>query len=584
MIIFKYNLKKYFRTVSTWVFLALALAIVVLFTMIFTHDGLINSPNRSQSWKNDSIRAVINVYTLVAPFIIIVLALFASFKSVQLFRDEINEGSLLLIISKPISRKKLLIYKWLSLMTIFAIFIIPVLITQTSILLIFLKYKPTHHLILLGSLGELFVSIIFFCLFSSIALIISLRLGVKSVIGLSFAAIMLVVISNSIQTYTYKPQFTVLNSPNSGSRFDSDDDSGALTTEWNFKGNSSSKRSVPLVYSKISDKKPLFNKLWPLDLDYQISQITNLFLHSNKYNHLYNNGIDHIVKEKSAQHINFSDFSNSLFMTTMSTKNADSVINYFNNNQQDGQSINKYLAPAMKDAHTYLYNLLNTYMPTNQKTHKDYTINLNFSNFSAKYAKSAKLFTNIASNEITLKYLWDMAGSYHWDDHDTNNGFKPVNGNADTIAYDANTIFNTLLNYQITTAEANLIIKNKAYIFNLNAISNGNDNKNVHNNLTIESGGKNNSSFSKSLYYPWAYVGSFVKKLLDPYNQSQNITNDDNRIKFNYSADINTFNKYFYLVKHSNYANGYIIAFGYLGISIALIPLTYWWFSRSDFS
>ncbi len=581
MIIFKYNLKKYFRTVSTWVFLALALAIVVLFTMIFTHDGLINSPNRSQSWKNDSIRAVINVYTLVAPFMIIVLALFASFKSVQLFRDEINEGSLLLIISKPISRKKLLIYKWLSLMTIFAIFIIPVLITQTSILLIFLKYKPTHHLILLGSLGELFVSIIFFCLFSSIALIMSLRLGVKSVIGLSFAAIMLVVISNSIQTYTYKPQFTVLNSSNhgDGSYDDEDQDADTFTTQWNLKNKGSIKTNVPLVYSKTSDKKPLFNKLWPLDLNYQISQITNLFLHSNKYNHLYNNGVDHIVKEKSAQHINFTNFSNSLFMKTMSTKNGNSIMHYFNNTQKDGQSITKYLAPAMSDAHAYLTTILNDDIATN-----NHTINLNFTNFSAKYPKSAKLFTSVASNETTLKYLWDMAGGGNWGSHNINNGFIPVNGNASTIAYDANTIFNTLLNYQMTTSEANLIIQKQVYIFNLNAIGNGNDKKNVHNNLTIESGGKTMISFSEALYYPWEYVGSFIKQLLDPYNQSQHINNDDNRIKFNYSVNINTFNKYFYLVKHTNYANGYIIAFGYLGISIALVPLTYWWFSRSDFS
>ncbi len=546
----------------------------MLTTYIFTHNSSIGWGKHNQEWKDDNMRSVIYVYTLVSPLLVMVIALFASFKSVQLFRDEINEGSLLLVISKPISRKKLLIYKWLSLITIFVIFILPILLTQTILVSIYIKYPPAQHLIILGALGELFVATIFFCLFSSIALIISLRLGVKSVIGLAFGATLLVVISNSIQTYTYKPQFTIINSSNTNENMHYSN-GNPFTTQWNVANNDSTKTKVPLVYSKTSDKKPLFNKLWPLDLNYQISQMSNLFLHSNKYNTILTNGVNHIMKVKNAHHIELNNFSNSFFMKEDIRKKAELIINYFNTQLQGNTTITNYLALALVDAQTYLNATLQNYKAIDSRSHNPYEINITLKNFAtyqkAKYAASAKLFTNIASNMTTLKYLWTISNVSNYNSGARNRPFLPINSDPTTISYDANTIFNILLNYQMSVKNARLMISKKVYLY---------DGGEFH----IKSGSsKTGNDDSNTTYQPWSNVRVWITALLSTYNNLHDASYN-NRIKLKNSDPLANFDQYFYRVTFKNYANPYILSFGYLGISIALIPLTYWWFSRSDFS
>ncbi|RTZ69078.1 MAG: hypothetical protein DSZ21_00530 [Tenericutes bacterium] len=58
----------------------------------------------------------------IASFIIIFISIFTGFKSAKLIRGEIEDGTLLLILSKPISRQQIVFQKWLSIIVINLIF------------------------------------------------------------------------------------------------------------------------------------------------------------------------------------------------------------------------------------------------------------------------------------------------------------------------------------------------------------------------------------------------------------------------------------------------------------------------------
>ncbi|RTZ69050.1 MAG: hypothetical protein DSZ21_00650 [Tenericutes bacterium] len=59
---------------------------------------------------------------MIVGFISIFASIFTGFKSVQLIRSEIEDGTLLLILSKPIPRHILILQKWLSIVVINLIF------------------------------------------------------------------------------------------------------------------------------------------------------------------------------------------------------------------------------------------------------------------------------------------------------------------------------------------------------------------------------------------------------------------------------------------------------------------------------
>ncbi len=584
MIIFKYNLKKYFRTLSTWILLLISFIVVVATSWVMTDTIMIQNSISNEVWKELNKQTVISVYALVSPFLIMMVALFAAFKSVQLFRDEINEGSLLLIISKPISRKNILFQKWLSLITIFVIFISPILIGQTFVLLRGIKYSGAHHFIWLGLISEFFVTIIFFCLFSSLALLVSLRLGVKSVLGLSFACTLLVIISSSMQTLTYRPQFEYISKAYYG--VDTNEDVNKdfandynISSSWNLDNNKIS--DVPSFYTRINNKKPIFNKLWPFALNYQISQMTSIFWKNNSANAIQVNGYSHFMKVTSVHDVNLSQYDNSLFLDQDSINSAENVIKYFNtynyNTDTTSESITKYLAPAMKDAETYMNNQINQY----DVKINNHVLTLSWDDFDLKFPKSSIKFLNVIASEPTFKALWAINNVHNEDKSSAYwpNSF-PIN------KHNANTIFNLLLNYQMTQTTAKLLLNKQIFNYNFKTNYNTTDGDVSDVGLYLKNSKSNasNDFNQKGLYHPWVSVYSMTNQLIKNYNQAHDIDNSSHRIKINYNDDIWKFDKLFYHVNFKNYVNPYLVSIFYFGVGIGLVPLTYWRFNRSDFS
>ncbi len=589
MVIFKYNLKKYFRTVSTWILLLFGIAITVLVSMVFTNSWPVNSTVHNSAWSNGNIDAVTNVYIFVTPILVVIIAIFAAFKSVQLFRDEINEGSLLLLVSKPISRKRILIQKWFSLITIFIIFITPILVTQTIILLHFINYQPAYKMIWWGLLGELFVTTAFFALLSSVSLIISLRLGVKSVLGLSFACTLLMVISSSIQTLSYHSQFTFAD-PEIRTNSES---AGSYSRSWNLKTNKTS--TLPSFFVKHSDKKPLFNKLWPLALGYQINQMNSLFIkdRTSKQNQpMYENGYNKMMKVKTSTSINFNDYNNSLFLSKYSQHAVKDFTNYFNNNNYTNTDTGKtdiisdYLSQPLADAQTYLTAKLKQYTPPSNIANLR-VLSLTLNDFKTSYPASAAKFFNVASTPKIYTYFWNYKFDYdrysHWKNQDFNR--TPAPNSKPTNEYNANSIFNLLLNYHISKTSAQVIIDKKIDYFVFEKLNKYNGNKDLYNynNLRFKQDFTNSSIDHKTIYETWANSHALADSLVAKYNNIKQLDNE-HKLVTTTNSDLAIFNKYFYKVKFENYVNPYLLSIFYLGMAGGLVPLTYWWFSRSDFS
>ncbi len=588
MIIFKYNLKKYFRTVSTWILLFLGIGLVGLFSLIFTNTWPVNSTNHNLFWEDSNKKAIFNTYLLLTPILVVIISLFAAFKSVQLFRDEINEGSLLLVISKPISRKRILMQKWFALITIFGIFILPILATQTTIMLIFIKYRAAHHLIWLGLMGEFFVLIVFFLLISSLALMLSLRLGVKSVLGLSFACTILVVISNSVQMFTYHNQFTIVNSKKGKFGFGG---LGTISQQWNLTNNSVN--NVPKIYVKTSKKKPLFNKLWPFSLDYQISQMSSMFLNEKSVNNNdgYTNGYKRMMKVKSTQEVNFTKYANSFFLDQKSTKFSTYVTNYLNNNNYNGVKISDYLAPALEDAQIYLTNKIKSFTPAKPNDIRNNTLELTFNDFETynggAFKNSAAKFMSVISNSNLARFIWNFKFSDGSGGDDYNpfpsHDQHPDKNSPKTNAENANSFFNWILNYHMSKTNAQSFLDKG--IGNIVFQKDKYHDKGISNIIDFYiddlDNGQINGYSSKHIYNAWDRPINFVWTLMHEYK----IVNDLNlNSKIDLNVPLSSFNKYFYQVKFENYANPYVLSFLYLGITIGIVPVTYLLFKRNDFS
>ena len=108
MVVYRYNLKKYLRTPSTLILMILTLILVAVMTYFICHSPNININDRFNNKINKYQSVLLESFVATGSLIFVMVIIFAAFKSVQLFRDEINEGSLLLVISKPISRRRVL--------------------------------------------------------------------------------------------------------------------------------------------------------------------------------------------------------------------------------------------------------------------------------------------------------------------------------------------------------------------------------------------------------------------------------------------------------------------------------------------
>lgn len=190
MPIFRYTLKKILFSPSTWViFVLTVLILAVAWSLPF---NLLNNPNARTNWTKELVLSFYLGYwkgLAFTAFIGLMLLIFVAVKSIQIFRDEIDDGTLLILVSKPISRNRIWLEKWLSFQVVIVGYIFFTILFSGLILLI-----PGSHVysILFPYMGLLFgISLLFDLIFTSIVLLISLIMNSKATIALTvgFAAL-----------------------------------------------------------------------------------------------------------------------------------------------------------------------------------------------------------------------------------------------------------------------------------------------------------------------------------------------------------------------------------------------------------
>lgn len=194
MPIFRYTIKKIFISPSTWVILLLSVIILALsWSLPFI---LVNSQADIKIvWtKNLVLSTMLSTWKMFtfSTFISFTLIIFIGVKATQIFRDEIDDGTLLILVSKPISRNKIWREKWLSFQVTLIVYIFLTILISGLILLMPKIGSATVYSALLPYMGTLFgIALLFDLIISSIVLLFSLVLNSKATIAISvgFAAL-----------------------------------------------------------------------------------------------------------------------------------------------------------------------------------------------------------------------------------------------------------------------------------------------------------------------------------------------------------------------------------------------------------
>ena len=212
MFIFRHSIKKMLTSWSTWIILGVAVLSTIILAVTFTHVYHNESLNPMKIVSGGIIET--KTFWAIAGFIVIFISIFTGFKSAQLIRGEIEDGTLLLILSKPISRQQIVFQKWLSIIVINLIF-------SFSIFFILLLYFAIFPLTISKNLRAwnaskyLKVSFIFWALlfialmlFSGFSVLFSLFFSSTITIGSSIAVGILMPIMSVISIFsiskTYK--------------------------------------------------------------------------------------------------------------------------------------------------------------------------------------------------------------------------------------------------------------------------------------------------------------------------------------------------------------------------------------------
>ena len=106
MAVYNYTMKKYLKATSTYVIALLSFIIVFVVGAYLPYQGM-GSKTSPQAYGE----RVIMVVSSITVFMSIFASVFAGFKSATMFKDEVENGTFLVVLSKPITRTRLIIVK-----------------------------------------------------------------------------------------------------------------------------------------------------------------------------------------------------------------------------------------------------------------------------------------------------------------------------------------------------------------------------------------------------------------------------------------------------------------------------------------
>ncbi len=176
------------RAPSTWIYLAVSLA-VFIFAFVMLNTLVVEQSRRevNQLQYQISDASILAIsWRQVVVFLLPSIAMigFIAVKVNQIFRNDIDEGTLLILISKPISRNRIWLEKWLAFMSVLYV-AIPLMILLPH--LVFLINGPEiFWRYFVWALYLVLISLLIILVISSIALCISLAVGAGGTVALVF--------------------------------------------------------------------------------------------------------------------------------------------------------------------------------------------------------------------------------------------------------------------------------------------------------------------------------------------------------------------------------------------------------------
>ena len=213
MAIYNYTMKKYLKAPSTYVISIISFIIVFVVGayLPYTHLDYTTTPE-------EYAKLVIVVVSSITLFMSLFTSIFAGFKAATMFKDEVENGTFLVVLSKPISRTRLIIVKWLALQTIILLYTFMVAFVFMTGTLIFDKGSTIKDLKLagIGTLSSrivevsIYIWLIMFLIgfiFSSISLLLSTRLSVGATIGISIGLGLVVPITSMIGMFSKTDEY-----------------------------------------------------------------------------------------------------------------------------------------------------------------------------------------------------------------------------------------------------------------------------------------------------------------------------------------------------------------------------------------
>ncbi|MCC3161092.1 MAG: ABC transporter permease, partial [Mollicutes bacterium PWAP] len=218
---YKQSSIKYLKATSTWVLIGIMILIVILL------GGFLPSVIDSQNDPSRYVRISSISIIFTTLFLVIFSIIFGGFKGATFIKDEIEAGTLLMYASKPISRTKMLFGKWLSLFTLIAISWFAIFFSYVISVYIFDNgeningLKGTQMVLKnqIWSISSITSSIvaIFMMMFSSVAILISLKLSSSSTIGLMIGFGIVIPVLHTVVNSINNPNGTNNNTLGEGS-------------------------------------------------------------------------------------------------------------------------------------------------------------------------------------------------------------------------------------------------------------------------------------------------------------------------------------------------------------------------------
>lgn len=294
--IYKYTILKYFKSYSTWVIMAFS-AIVIGFIIGGMLPFLFIDVTKQTAAQTYS-KAIVLTVAGITVFFGIFSAIFAGFKSATMYKDEVENGTFLVLISKPMKRIDILFGKWLALQTLLLMYATVSVLFLCFGVMIFDNGSQIPELNAIGfkSLktsiwyAGIFMFLILYLtalIFSSLGIMISTKLSTGTTIGIIIAIGVYIPISGLIGMFARKPEAYPISVQESSLQtvekiIQARLESNPLIEEMypNLKQKTSdfmNNQDVTNLYNKAlsADQKDSYHNLYWLDFDYQFKLLSS---------------------------------------------------------------------------------------------------------------------------------------------------------------------------------------------------------------------------------------------------------------------------------------------------------------------